>query len=418
MRDFTDSVKFSVVKENLEKNHGRICCEICGKELKSINQGHFDHIKSFARGGKSIKSNCQILCSECNLKKNDKELEDFILDEKARNFLKGYPINDEANNTKKLTNLEKSDSDLEEMTKEKFDSLISSFISEKGNINKVDFNRVYNNLPPIKYVYKYYSDFSSMKKQFNLTEIIWNRKTIKEALENYIKIHGDILEKNLKSSNNLPSYPCIIRHYSEYSGLNELKADMFNLPIRNNWTKEKVIEAGKEFVKKNGKITERDLISKNNMPNSRVIYKYFGTMEEFQKVTGSKISKKNELITLLDIDRAVENTFKSKSRKFNTRKDFFKAFPISESVIYRNFETFDLFCKKYNITIEKRKKAKFSKQEIDDIVLNYIKQGNPIPTISKNLAKLGLPSRDAIMRYYKDWHEPFIFYSKLYEKIN
>ena len=34
------------------------------------------------------------------------------------------------------------------------------------------------------------------------------------------------------------------------------------------------------------------------------------------------------------------------------------------------------------------------------------------------LVKLGLPSRDAIMKYYEDWHEPFVFYSKLYEKIN
>lgn len=44
MRDFTDSIKFSVVRDNLEKNNGRICCEICGKELKSINECHFDHI--------------------------------------------------------------------------------------------------------------------------------------------------------------------------------------------------------------------------------------------------------------------------------------------------------------------------------------------------------------------------------------
>ena len=41
MRDFTDSIKFSVVRDNLEKNNGRICCEICGKELKSINECHF-----------------------------------------------------------------------------------------------------------------------------------------------------------------------------------------------------------------------------------------------------------------------------------------------------------------------------------------------------------------------------------------
>ena len=43
---------------------------------------------------------------------------------------------------------------------------------------------------------------------------------------------------------------------------------------------------------------------------------------------------------------------------------------------------------------------------------------NKIITVAKDLVKLGLPSRDVIMRYYKDWHEPFILYSKLYEKIN
>ena len=73
---------------------------------------------------------------------------------------------------------------------------------------------------------------------------------------------------------------------------------------------------------------------------------------------------------------------------------------------------------KYNIVIKKKKKAKFIKQEIDDIILAYIKGGNSIPKVAKDLVKLGLPSRDVIMRYYKDWHEPFILYSKLYEKIN
>ena len=97
MRDFFDSIKYSVVRENLEKNNGRICCEICGKELNSINEGHFDHIEAYAKGGKSTKDNCQILCSNCNLKKNDKELNDFLLDEKARKFLEGISIDDSNN---------------------------------------------------------------------------------------------------------------------------------------------------------------------------------------------------------------------------------------------------------------------------------------------------------------------------------
>ena len=420
MRDFTDSIKFSVVRENLEKNNGRICCEVCRKELKSINEGHFDHIEAYAKGGKSIKSNCQILCSECNLKKNDKELVDFILDEKARKFLEGSNIDEyDFNKNNEIDILENTKIEFEKMTKDKFDLIISNFIDKKGTINKVDFNRVYNNLPSIKYVYKYYGDFQTLRQSFNLKEpIVWNRETIKEAMENYIKINGDILEKDLKSYNGLPSYPCVIRHYPEYAGLNEMKKDMFNLKIRNNWTKDKVLEAGKKFVEEHGKITQKDLVLENDLPTARVIYKYFNSMEKFQKLVGANVSKRPELITMEAIDKAVEKVFESRNRTFETRKEFSDFFPISMSVIYKNFESFDSFCEKYNIVINKRKKAKFTKQEIDNIVLNYIKEGNPIPKSAKELVKLGLPSRDVIVRYYEDWHEPFVLYSKLYEKIN
>ena len=72
----------------------------------------------------------------------------------------------------------------------------------------------------------------------------------------------------------------------------------------------------------------------------------------------------------------------------------------------------------HGLNIIKKKKAKFTKTEIDEVIINYIKNGGRIPTAAKELVSLGLPSRDAIMRYYRDWHEPFIIYSKLYEKLN
>lgn len=420
MRDFSDAIKYAVIRTNLEKNNGRICCEICGKELKSINEAHFDHIEPFARGGKSTKQNCQILCSNCNLKKNDKELNDFLLDEKARQFLKGLNIeekNIENNSSNIDTNIQIDE--LNNMTKEKFDSIIRSFINKKGNISKVDFKREYNNLPSISYVSIYYGDFASLKKSFNLKEQTnWNRENIKQALSDYISIYGDVFEKDLKVKNGLPSYPCIIKYYPEYKGLNELKADMFNLKVRNQWSAEKAVEAGKEFVKKYGKITLKDLTTENGLPVANVIYRYFGSMEEYQKLIGSKISKKNELITIEKIDKTINKFFETRDREFETRKEFFDVFPISEGTVYRNFESFDSFCIKYNIKIKKRKKAKFTKQEIDDIILKYIKEGNSIPTTAKSLVKLGLPSRDAIMNFYRDWREPFVLYSKLYEKIN
>ena len=86
-RAFSDTIKFEVVKTNLEKNNGDICCEICHKKLLSIGECHFDHIEPYAKGGKSTLSNCQILCADCNLKKNDKMLQDFILEEKNQDYI-------------------------------------------------------------------------------------------------------------------------------------------------------------------------------------------------------------------------------------------------------------------------------------------------------------------------------------------
>ena len=53
---------------------------------------HFDHILAYAKGGKSILSNCQILCIDCNLSKSNKEMNDFLLEEKAKRFMSGETI--------------------------------------------------------------------------------------------------------------------------------------------------------------------------------------------------------------------------------------------------------------------------------------------------------------------------------------
>ncbi len=63
-RVFSDSIKLEVIKNNLKKNNGSICCEICHDRLNSIDECHFDHIYPYSKGGKSTFENCQILCSK------------------------------------------------------------------------------------------------------------------------------------------------------------------------------------------------------------------------------------------------------------------------------------------------------------------------------------------------------------------
>jgi 5-methylcytosine-specific restriction endonuclease McrA len=47
-------------------------CQICGKNMADGVGLHIDHIVSVKKGGKSIPSNLQVLCSKCNGKKSTK----------------------------------------------------------------------------------------------------------------------------------------------------------------------------------------------------------------------------------------------------------------------------------------------------------------------------------------------------------
>ena len=88
-------------------------------------------------------------------------------------------------------------------------------------------------------------------------------------------------------------------------------------------------------------------------------------------------------------------------------------FPYSQSVIINRYGSFDSFVREANITILNTKKAKYTKQEVDDLILSYLKSGNPIPSSAKQLSSLNLPSSSTILRFYDDWKEPFVIFLKM-----
>ncbi len=417
-RDFSDAIKLEVIKANLEKHNGRICCEVCGTNLSSIKDCHFDHIHPFAKGGKSTFENCQLLCSDCNLRKNDKELQDFILEEKAKSFLNGSFLNPSEQPDINDVPI-KSPSPNVGMTKEQFDEIISTFIKKRGNISKVDFGREYNKLPSIHYVNQYYGGLTNLKKAFGIEDLSysWNRETIREALLSYVSKNGNLSQKDMRKENKLPSIPCVLNYYPEYKSFTEIKSELCNLPVPIKWTKESALEYGKKFASKNGGITEKDLKSENQLPTSKVIYRIFGSLANYQAAVGTAITEVNEYISKEEITGAVDKYFAAKERVIQSQKVFYETFEISQSTISKRYGTFAAFCEEQGITVLVSKKAKYSKREIDDIISKWIKEGNDIP-VSKDLAKLGLPSRDVILRFYEDWKEPFYIYKKLYEELS
>ena len=45
-------------------------CAICG-QAKDFKDMHADHIKPWSKGGKTVRENCQMLCTPCNIKKSN-----------------------------------------------------------------------------------------------------------------------------------------------------------------------------------------------------------------------------------------------------------------------------------------------------------------------------------------------------------
>lgn len=408
-RFFSESIQYQAVLFNLEQNNGQLKCAFCGKNLSSKSECHFDHILAYAKGGKSTLDNCQILCMDCNLSKSDKEMHDFLMEEKAKRFMSGENIDSDINTTSQPTIVIN-----EKMTKEKFDTIVGEFIKKNENIRKVDFTRDKNGLPSVAYVTKYYGSMNELKLAFGIEPgVAWTRDNIWERLVEYSKINPEFKQSDLVKANNLPSLPCILSYYPEYKNFSDIKKALGLELNYELWSKEKVVVACKKYLKTHNKITQRDLRKENGLPTTKVIYNFFGTMQHFQEEIGSEVSKRQEFISKEEILAATEGIVSKTGTIFESRTAFLEKFPYSLSVIIHRFGSFDLFVEQANIKLLNTKKAKYTKQEVDNSILAYLKAGNPIPTAAKQLSALNLPSSSTILRFYDDWKEPFVIFTKM-----
>lgn len=407
-RFFSDSVQYQAVFANLQKNNGQLRCAMCQRILASKSECHFDHILAYAKGGKSTLDNCQILCIDCNLSKSDKEMHDFLLEEKAKKFMSGEEI--EYNHS---TNQQPALPD-SKMTKERFDAVVGAFIARYGSIKKVDFSRDKNGLPSIAYVTKYYGSMNELKQAFGLEiDAVWDRESIWNKLVEYSKTNPEFKQADLTKENRLPSLPCILSYYPEYQNFSDVKIALGLKLNYELWTKDKIVAACQKYLKTHSKITQKDLTRKNGLPTAKVIYNFFGSMQKFQEEIGSEVSKSLEFISREEIITATHGIIEKSGSIFETRSAFFEVFPYSQSVILHRFGSFEAFVAATNITIKNTKKAKYTKQEVDESILTYLKRGNPIPTAAKQLTSLDLPSASTILRFYDDWKEPFFIFAKM-----
>ena len=129
-----------------------------------------------------------------------------------------------------------------------------------------------------------------------------------------LRKHGELFQKDLTKKNKLPSLPCVLSYFPEYKNFTDIKKNMLGMAVRSNWDYQSVLDAGKDYVAKHGKITESSLRSENNLPTSKVVYNYFGTLAAYQQAVGSQITQKNDFISETDIENAVNEYFGENER--------------------------------------------------------------------------------------------------------
>ncbi len=75
LNDYRSSEQRKLMTKQLRKQiaiRDNYTCQICGKYMPDEVGLHIDHIVPIRKGGKSVPSNLQVLCSKCNGKKSDK----------------------------------------------------------------------------------------------------------------------------------------------------------------------------------------------------------------------------------------------------------------------------------------------------------------------------------------------------------
>jgi len=397
-REFSDSTKLKATIRNLKK-YGRLTCEICQRNIKP-EEMHYDHIEAWINGGRSILNNCQILCIDCNEKKNDKLLEEFKIEQEAENIVMSSQFS--SKECKSVLNNEVRGI----LPKETAIRMIRDFYKVHKNIRNKDFllHNASPVLPSIYYVRLHWGSVTKMKEQLDLNpRQYWTREECIEAVKKWIDNHRTINFRDLGSKNNLPSQT-IIRKY--FNTLSNLKREL-NLETRPSWQDIKDIEAAVEaYVKKKGirEISAKELIYKNRLPSWQVIHREYGSMEEFEKRNNLLVRQTSK--TRVDIENKLRDIFGDRERVFNNKKDLFSTLKTRERTIIQIYGSLDNFLRETHIELNRRK-YKWTKKEIEEITLKYIQEkGIRIPKKSE-LTNLGLPCASTYSRYWSDYKIAF-----------
>lgn len=434
-RNFSDTAKKNAILRNLQSNAGEFRCENCNLLLDpSKEQFHFDHIEPYARGGRSILSNCQVLCEKCNLAKNARELEAFQFEQKAMHLLelaskgpsdnfkkapkKVYSMKTKPKNFQANVVREEQVLSREEIARGAVEQILA-FVGEHGSIKKSDLNRRGNRLPTITYVKKKWGGIIPMKEALGIQSGLqkWSRVGVEQTLRKWVKKHGDLRQIDLTQKNRLPSLPCILKHLPELRSFNEIK-DFIGLERVNiEWNKDKALIAGRHFVKNNGPcLGQRHLNRSNGLPTAKTVNRLFGSLENFQKKIGVSFYDRNKRKTIDDVEAGIKALFLKKKRVVKNKTDFYNKFRFSPGVISRLYGSTDLFFQKYSIIELEPKRASFLKTNIDELIIVFVKKyGRDIPK-PKELKKYGLPSKDSIEKFYQTYRQPFIYFYQLYSK--
>ena len=77
--------------------------------------------------------------------------------------------------------------------------------------------------------------------------------------------------------------PCILSNYPECNNFTDIKRIICDLEVKEEWTRDKALDAGKQYLMTHNLINQKSFKAENNMPALNTIERLFGSMAEYQE---------------------------------------------------------------------------------------------------------------------------------------
>lgn len=246
-------------------------------------------------------------------------------------------------------------------------------------------------------------------KERKSKRIRWSKEMVENSIEEFVKREGRLpLSSEFRKENNLPSHS-IFRNVTQMSRTEFYKEKYSHLihTLKKSipdWDKDKILEAARGFISKNGRFPNQKEFTKTyNLPSVTTVNEYFDSINSLREEYFNDV-KFNGVWTEKEILDALLK-FKEEYNRFPKIVEWRNRYGLPcYSAVSKNQEFIEKVKQEY-FQESCNNKIKWHKEQIIEVLDSFVKSEKRLPSY-KDFYKArvnGLPSAEVLQSNFGDW---------------